>query len=178
MAKLNAVKAKLPDLAGGDVSAILHSVGMTLISRWAAPWGRCSCSARPFARKSCGRQIRHSPPMWPKCSLRRGRRDPARQRPSRATRPCSAIHPAVEAAASQAAGAGTAGVLAAAAEAAQAGAVSTKELVAKVGRASRLGERTLGHQDPGATSVSIILRVAADALADANAPAANADTGR
>jgi dihydroxyacetone kinase-like protein len=33
-------------------------------------------------------------------------------------------------------------------------------MVAKVGRASRLGERTLGHQDAGATSVAIILRVA------------------
>jgi dihydroxyacetone kinase-like protein len=40
-------------------------------------------------------------------------------------------------------------------------------MVAKVGRASRLGERTLGHQDAGATSVAIILRVAADEVAGA-----------
>ena len=34
---------------------------------------------------------------------------------------------------------------------------STKDLVAKMGRASRLGERTIGHQDPGATSCYLIL---------------------
>lgn len=33
----------------------------------------------------------------------------------------------------------------------------TKEIVAKKGRASYLGERSIGHQDPGATSCYIIL---------------------
>ncbi len=41
--------------------------------------------------------------------------------------------------------------------AAKAGMESTKELMAKVGRASRLGERTIGHQDAGATSCYYIL---------------------
>ncbi len=35
---------------------------------------------------------------------------------------------------------------------------STKDMVAKRGRSSRLGERTLGHQDAGATSVYIIIK--------------------
>lgn len=35
---------------------------------------------------------------------------------------------------------------------------STKSLVASIGRASRLGERSLGHQDAGATSCFIILK--------------------
>ena len=43
-------------------------------------------------------------------------------------------------------------------EAAKKGMESTKEMVAKMGRASRLGERTLGHQDAGATSCYLILR--------------------
>lgn len=34
---------------------------------------------------------------------------------------------------------------------------STKQMVAKLGRASRLGERSIGHQDAGATSAQIIL---------------------
>lgn len=34
---------------------------------------------------------------------------------------------------------------------------STKELIAKVGRSSRLGERTISHQDAGATSCYFIL---------------------
>lgn len=41
--------------------------------------------------------------------------------------------------------------------AAKAGMESTIELIAKVGRASRLGERTIGHQDAGATSCYYIL---------------------
>lgn len=52
--------------------------------------------------------------------------------------------------------------LQAAAAAAEAGAASTADMVARVGRASRLGERTLGHVDPGATSVALILRAIAD----------------
>ncbi len=42
--------------------------------------------------------------------------------------------------------------------AAQKGMESTKDLIARIGRASRLGERTLGHQDAGATSCYFILR--------------------
>ena len=38
----------------------------------------------------------------------------------------------------------------------------TKTIVAKKGRASYLGERSLGHQDPGATSVLLILRALTD----------------
>ena len=42
--------------------------------------------------------------------------------------------------------------------AAKQGMESTKEMLAKMGRASRLGERTIGHQDAGATSCYFILR--------------------
>jgi len=48
--------------------------------------------------------------------------------------------------------------LKAAAEAARNGAESTKVLVARFGRAKNLGEKTLGHPDPGATSMALILR--------------------
>ena len=48
--------------------------------------------------------------------------------------------------------------LRAAAVAAQEGAASTKDLVAKVGRARYLGEKTVGAQDPGATSVSLLFK--------------------
>ncbi|WP_426007261.1 dihydroxyacetone kinase subunit DhaL [Paenarthrobacter sp. NyZ202] len=70
-----------------------------------------------------------------------------------------AIVPAAQAAATAAkeVGATSASVLRAAAEAAAAGAERTKDLVARIGRASRLGERTLGHQDPGATSITLAL---------------------
>jgi dihydroxyacetone kinase-like protein len=45
-----------------------------------------------------------------------------------------------------------------AALAAYAGAESTKELIARHGRARSLGERTRGHQDAGATSIALIFK--------------------
>ena len=60
-----------------------------------------------------------------------------------------------------AAGDDLAGALARAAEAADAGCAATIPLVAHKGRASYLGERSAGHQDPGATSAALLLRAAA-----------------
>ncbi|MDF2958488.1 MAG: dihydroxyacetone kinase, subunit [Paenibacillus sp.] len=42
-------------------------------------------------------------------------------------------------------------------QAARQGMKSTKDLMPKMGRSSRLGDRALGHQDPGATSAFLIL---------------------
>jgi len=50
------------------------------------------------------------------------------------------------------------------AQAAEQGKESTKNLVAKVGRASRLGERSKGVLDAGATSCYLILKSAADTI--------------
>lgn len=54
--------------------------------------------------------------------------------------------------------------LTAAAEAAAKGRDATIPLVARKGRASYLGERSAGHQDPGATSTTLILESAARTL--------------
>ena len=51
-----------------------------------------------------------------------------------------------------------------AAEAAQHGAESTKDLQARFGRARNLGARTLGHVDPGATSISLLFAGFRDGL--------------
>jgi len=74
-----------------------------------------------------------------------------------------ALLPAVEAA-EAAAGQGedVAGVLSAAAEAAAEGADSTVLVLARKGRASYLGERSIGHLDPGARSTALLLRTFAD----------------
>ncbi len=81
-----------------------------------------------------------------------------------------ALEPAVEAAKEAASGAGgsVAGVFRAAAEAAKAGAESTVPLTARKGRASYLGARAQGHQDPGATSTYLLLEEAARALEGAS----------
>lgn len=72
--------------------------------------------------------------------------------------------PAVDAAAAaQEAGRSEADILDAAATAAAEGAAATEPLVARKGRASYLGERAVGHRDPGAQSTALILRAAADA---------------
>jgi dihydroxyacetone kinase-like protein len=62
-------------------------------------------------------------------------------------------------------GSDAAGALTAAAEAAAKGRDATVPLVARKGRASYLGERSAGHQDPGATSTTLLLESAARTLA-------------
>lgn len=52
------------------------------------------------------------------------------------------------------------------AQAAEQGMLATIPLVARKGRASYLGERSAGHQDPGATSSYLILKSAAQIWAD------------
>lgn len=48
------------------------------------------------------------------------------------------------------------------ADAAEAGREASKDMIATMGRAKTLGERSLGHPDAGACSVAIILRTMAD----------------
>jgi len=62
-----------------------------------------------------------------------------------------ALHEALEA------GKSLSDAVEAAANAAQDGAASTVPMQARKGRASYLGERSIGHQDPGATSAAIII---------------------
>jgi phosphoenolpyruvate---glycerone phosphotransferase subunit DhaL len=57
----------------------------------------------------------------------------------------------------------------AAASAAQEGAEATVPMRARKGRASYLGERSIGHQDPGATSAAIILGALSRAVSSTNA---------
>ena len=52
-----------------------------------------------------------------------------------------------------------------ASNAAEAGRDATADLVARKGRASYLGERSIGHIDPGAASTAMLFRALADALA-------------
>ena len=53
----------------------------------------------------------------------------------------------------------------AAADAAEEGARATVPMQARKGRASYLGERSIGHQDPGATSAALIMRALQRAVA-------------
>ncbi|MFD7858622.1 dihydroxyacetone kinase subunit DhaL [Streptomyces microflavus] len=58
-----------------------------------------------------------------------------------------------------------------AADAARAGAEATVPLLARKGRASYLGERSIGHQDPGATSAALLVEALAGTAQDGGAEA-------
>jgi dihydroxyacetone kinase-like protein len=86
-----------------------------------------------------------------------------RSRPGEKTM-LDALVPAVAALeAAAVAGSGLPDALLRAANAADAGAWATLPLLATKGRASYLGERSIGHLDPGAVSSALLLRALADA---------------
>jgi len=88
-----------------------------------------------------------------------------------------ALSPAVDALdETLAAGTGLAEALNAAVRAAAAGRDATTPLVARKGRASYLGERSAGHQDPGATSAALLL--AATAALTAGSGVSGGSAGR
>lgn len=64
-------------------------------------------------------------------------------------------------------GADLSAVLGAARDAAEAGAAATEPMQATKGRASYLGERSIGHRDPGATSAALLLATLAATAQDA-----------
>jgi dihydroxyacetone kinase-like protein len=75
-----------------------------------------------------------------------------------------ALLPALEALRAADGDAGAA--LAKAADAAEEGMKATIQMEARRGRASYLGPRSVGHQDPGATSSYLLMRSAAEALSE------------
>lgn len=75
-----------------------------------------------------------------------------------------ALHPAV-AAARAAEGKEMVEILQAAADAAAEGARATSGMISQIGRSSRLGERTLGHEDAGAKSIALMLRALEEEVA-------------
>ncbi|GAA3075599.1 dihydroxyacetone kinase subunit DhaL [Pseudonocardia yunnanensis] len=76
-----------------------------------------------------------------------------------------ALAPAVDALDGALGGEDFPAALRAAADAAATGRDATTPLQARKGRASYLGERSIGHQDPGATSAALLIAAAADTLA-------------
>jgi dihydroxyacetone kinase-like protein len=75
-----------------------------------------------------------------------------------------ALAPAVDALDAALGGEDPHGALSAAADAAAEGRDATIPMLARKGRASYLGERSVGHQDPGATSSALLIAAAADTL--------------
>jgi len=160
-----AVLARLPTLPTDDVGAFLKGVGMTLISTVGGASGPLYGSfflqlAGPTTGKAEVDVAEFATAL--DAAITRiqglGKAEPGDKTMLEALLPAqAALHAAVDE------GASPGDALRAAADAAEEGMRATIPLVARKGRASYLGDRSAGHQDPGATSSHLLLKAAADA---------------
>lgn len=159
-----AVEAKLPTLEDKDIGTILKTVGMTLVSTVGGASGPLYGSAYMKAGMVLAGKSEMN--IQDFLLMMKTAVEAVMQRGHATVEEATmldAMVPSVKAM-EEAAAAGQAAqsVLEAGVKAAWAGAEHTKDLVATKGRASYVGERGLGHQDPGATSYSYMLQVVAE----------------
>ena len=159
-----AVEQKLPALSGGDIGALLKGVGMQLVSTVGGASGPLYGTAFMKAGMACKGLTELDGPSFVKAMeaavdgiKMRGKATEGEKTMLDAL--CPALKAMQEAVAS---GKSLKDALTAAAAAAEKGVEYTKTIVATKGRASYLGERSVGHQDPGATSTLYLLQVLAD----------------
>ncbi len=162
-----AVRGKLGDLDGqADLGAIAKQVGMTLISTVGGAAGPLYGTF--FLRMATAFGDAASVDTAGLGAAMRAALEGVVQR-GKAERDdktmVDALAPAVDAYDANAAD-GIGPALAAAAVAAAVGRDRVTPLVARKGRASYLGERSANHQDPGATSTTILLESLRDAVAE------------
>jgi len=152
------VRSLLPSLSGQHIGGVLKSVGMALIGSVGGAAGplygtgflRAAAVTAGLQELSPGAVGNMLQAMLAGV-VERGRAEPG------AKTMIDALTPAV-AAYQRALGAGIGPALKAAADAADEGVRATIPMQATKGRASYLGERSIGHQDPGATSCALLLR--------------------
>ena len=166
---MTAVMAKLD--GGGsaaDVGALLKTVGMTLVSSVGGAGGPLygTLFLRLGAAADGKDELTDQDWVSMVAAGVEGVQSRGKAEPNDKTM-VDALIPARDAlAAAVAAGEPFADALRAAAAAAEEGMKATIPLVARKGRASYLGERSAGHQDPGATSSWLLMRAAAETLGD------------
>jgi phosphoenolpyruvate---glycerone phosphotransferase subunit DhaL len=155
-----AVLDKLPAVAEADIGTILKTVGTTLVSTVGGASGPLYGTAflRAGTALAGKQELQPSDVALGMDAALEGIM--ARGRAQRGEKTMvDALAPAVDAFnASINAGQPVADALEVAAAAGEQGMLATLPLVATKGRASYLGERSAGHQDPGATSVTLFLR--------------------
>ncbi|MCW2508999.1 MAG: dhaL [Modestobacter sp.] len=149
-----------------DPAALLKQVGMTLVSKVGGASGPLygtfflrmagALGPEPADAAAFARALR----AGLEGVVARGKAEPGDKTMLDALVPaCAALDEAL------ASGKPLGAALEAAADAARQGRDATIPLVARKGRASYLGERSAGHQDPGATSTALLLDAAVSALA-------------
>jgi dihydroxyacetone kinase-like protein len=163
---MSAAVAALEAAPPADPAALLKQVGMTLVSKVGGASGPLygtfflriagALGTDPADAETFARALR----AGLEGVIARGKAEPGDKTMLDALVPaCAALDAAL------AAGQRLGPALEAAATAARDGRDATVPLVARKGRASYLGERSAGHQDPGATSTALLLDAAASTLA-------------
>ncbi len=167
---MQAALAKLDGMPGGDIGALLKTVGMTLVSTVGGAGGPLYGTLFMQMGMATAGKAELSPQDWSDALTKavegvvmRGKAELGDKTMVDALTPArDALKEALEQ------GASFGDALRRSAAAAEEGMKATIPLVARKGRASYLGERSAGHQDPGATSSFLLLEVAADTWATAD----------
>ncbi len=159
-----AVNGKLAGLSDADIGTIFKTVGMTLVSTVGGASGPLYGTA--FLRAgtvTAGKSVLESADIVALLDAAiEGVKARGKAQTGEKTM-LDALVPALEAARqAQAEQQDIAHVLRRSSEAAEVGMKETIPMLATKGRASYLGERSIGHQDPGATSSWLILKTWAD----------------
>lgn len=158
------VLKRLDGLDGNDIGAALKAVGMTLVSSVGGAGGPLYGTLFIQMGSATAGKVELGLADWAQAVKAAVDGVQARGKAEAGDKTMvDALLPAAETlreAADQ--GADVAEGLRRAADAAQEGMKATVELVARKGRASYLGPRSAGHQDPGATSSYLLMKSAAD----------------
>jgi phosphoenolpyruvate---glycerone phosphotransferase subunit DhaL len=161
---MKAVLGKLNGLEDEDIGAMLKTVGMTLVSTVGGAAGPLYGTLFLQMGVATAGKSELEPDDWAaaldaavKGVQMRGKAEPGDKTM------LDALIPARDSfSAAVAEGASFEEALTRSAEAAEDGMLATIPLVARKGRASYLGERSAGHQDPGATSSQLLVKTAAE----------------
>lgn len=155
------VKKKLPELAVQDIGAIFKTTGMTLVSTVGGSSGPLYGTA--FMKMGMAMTAKKEMDFSEFLAALRAGIEGVKQRGHSTTEEktmLDAMVPALEAMEqSYAEHQDAKAALSAGVKAAETGVEHTKDLIATKGRASYVGERGIGHQDPGATSFTYMLQV-------------------
>lgn len=160
------VEKKLPDMADKDIGAALKMVGMTLVSKVGGASGPLYGTA--FMKAGAAMDGKKEMDLQDFLQVLQAAIDGVMMRGKSTTGEktmLDAMEPARKAIQIASDGGKSASeAIAAGVKAAEEGVEYTKGIIATKGRASYLGERSIGHQDPGATSFTMMLTVIAEAL--------------
>jgi len=172
---MQAVLGKLDELgepADGSVGALLKAVGMTLVSSVGGAAGPLYGTLFLQMGSAAGQASELTLAAWASAVAAGVAGAQARGKAELQDKTMiDALLPAVAALrAGAASGLSLAEALGRSAEAARQGMEATVPLVARKGRASYLGQRSAGHQDPGATSSWLLLETAATSLSAGTVP--------